>query len=69
MLDAGVPLAKIAKIVGWSQSTMVQMSARYGHFTLDELRCAVNSISRIATAQMAPPVHVSPDQTKQERPA
>jgi integrase len=46
MLDAGVPLAKIAKIVGWSTSTMVQMSARYGHFTLDEMRGAVESISR-----------------------
>lgn len=46
MLDAGIPLAKIAKIVGWSPSTMVQMSARYGHFTLDELRGAVESISR-----------------------
>ena len=46
MLNAGTPLAKIAKIVGWSTSTMVQMSARYGHFTLDELRVAVESISR-----------------------
>jgi len=46
MLDAGVPLMKIAKIVGWSPSTMVQMAARYGHFTLDELRGAVESIHR-----------------------
>jgi integrase len=46
MLNAGIPLAKIAKIVGWSTSTMVQMSARYGHFTLDELRDAVDSITR-----------------------
>jgi integrase len=44
MLDAGVPLAKVAKIVGWSPSTMVRMSARYGHFSLDELRGAVASI-------------------------
>lgn len=66
MLDAGVPLAKIAKIVGWSQSTMVQMSARYGHFTLDELRSAVSSISKmtaIIPARVAPP-----SSEKQERP-
>jgi integrase len=46
MVSAGVPMAKIAKIVGWSTSTMVQMVARYGHFTLDELRGAVETISR-----------------------
>jgi integrase len=45
MLGAGVPMPVIAKIVGWSPSTMVQMAARYGHFTLDELRGAVASIS------------------------
>jgi hypothetical protein len=37
---------KVAKIVGWSPSTMVQMAARYGHFTLDELRGAVETISK-----------------------
>jgi integrase len=47
MLDAGVPLMKVAKIVGWSSSSAVQMAARYGHFTLDELRNAVNTISRM----------------------
>lgn len=46
MLDAGVPLTKVAKIVGWSPSSMVQMAARYGHFTLDEMRNAVETISR-----------------------
>jgi integrase len=46
MLDAGVPIAKVAKIVGWSPATMVRMAARYGHFALDELRSAVESISR-----------------------
>jgi hypothetical protein len=45
MLNAGIPLAKIAKIVGWSNSTMVLMAGRYGHFSLDELRGAVESIS------------------------
>jgi integrase len=45
MLNAGTPLAKIAKIVGWSASTMVRMAKRYGHFSLDELRGAVESIN------------------------
>jgi len=48
MLDAGVPIAKIAKIVGWSPATMVRMSARYGHFGLEDLRGAVETISRPA---------------------
>jgi integrase len=45
MLNAGIPLAKIAKIVGWSNSTMVLMASRYGHFSLNDLRGAVESIS------------------------
>ncbi len=43
MLNAGVPLAKVAKIVGWSASTMVLMAKRYGHFSLNELRDAVEA--------------------------
>ncbi|MGO9325507.1 MAG: tyrosine-type recombinase/integrase [Terracidiphilus sp.] len=45
MLNAGTPIAKVAKIVGWSTSTMVLMAARYGHFSLNELRGAVESIN------------------------
>lgn len=45
MLNAGIPIAKVAKIVGWSASTMVLMAKRYGHFSLNELRGAVESIS------------------------
>jgi hypothetical protein len=45
MLNAGTPIAKVAKIVGWSASTMVLMAKRYGHFSLDDLRGAVESIS------------------------
>ena len=45
MLNAGHPIAKVAKIVGWSPATMVRMAARYGHFSLNELRGAVESIS------------------------
>jgi integrase len=54
MLNAGVPIAKVAKIAGWSTATMVRMAARYGHFTLDELRGAVDSIS--APIQTGSPV-------------
>jgi Phage integrase family len=45
MLNAGVPLPKVAKIVGWSLSTMVKVAARYGYFTTDDLRNAVEAIS------------------------
>ncbi|MGO9336329.1 MAG: tyrosine-type recombinase/integrase [Terracidiphilus sp.] len=45
MLNAGTPAAKIAKIVGWSNSTMVTKAKRHGHFSLDDLREAVESIS------------------------
>jgi integrase len=45
MLNAGTPIAKVAKIVGWSPATMVRMAARYGHFSLNELRGAVESIN------------------------
>jgi integrase len=45
MLNAGIPIAKVAKIAGWSPATMVRMAARYGHFSLNDLRGAVESIS------------------------
>ncbi len=49
MLNAGDPIAQVAKIVGWSTATMVRMAARYGHFSLDELRGAMESISTTFT--------------------
>jgi integrase len=45
MLNAGTSIAKVAKIAGWSPATMVRMASRYGHFSLNELRGAVESIS------------------------
>ena len=45
MLNARIPIAKVAKIAGWSPATMVRMAARYGHFSLNDLRGAVESIS------------------------
>jgi integrase len=69
MLSAGVPIAKVAKIVGWSTATMVRMAARYGHFTLDELRGAMDSISS-TTIQTESPVFppVSEDASVGTRP-
>ena len=52
MLDAGVPIAKKAKIVGWSPATMVRMAARYGHFSLEDLRSAVETISTPAEGEI-----------------
>ncbi|HKD84827.1 MAG TPA: integrase [Terriglobales bacterium] len=45
-----VPLPIIAKIVGWSAGTLAKMSARYGHFGIEELRAAVEAVSGPAVA-------------------
>jgi integrase len=45
MIAARVPLPIIAKVVGWTSSTMAKMAARYGHFGIEELRGAVEAIS------------------------
>ena len=45
MIAAGIPLPIIAKIVGWSAGTMAKMAARYGHFQMEGLRGAVETIS------------------------
>jgi Glycosyl hydrolase family 92 N-terminal domain/Phage integrase family len=45
MIAARIPLPIIAKIVGWSSSTMAKMASRYGHFGVEEMRSAVESIS------------------------
>jgi integrase len=54
MLNAGVPITKVAKIVGWSTSTMVKMAKKYGHFSLDDLRGAVESISSCPPNEIVP---------------
>ena len=63
MVNGEAPIAKIAKIVGWSPATMVRMVARYGHFALDELRGAVENISKAALPKQSPvfsPVSTDP---------
>jgi len=54
MIAARIPLPIIAKIVGWSSSTMAKMASRYGHFGLEELRSAVESISSPAIVMQYP---------------
>jgi integrase len=68
MLNAGIPIAKVAKIAGWSPATMVRMAARYGHFSLNDLRGAVESISGNGN-EVASPVFspVSEDAAKMNR--
>jgi integrase len=45
MIAARIPLPIIAKITGWSHSTIAEMARRYGHFEMEELRKAVAAIS------------------------
>lgn len=52
MINARIPLPIIAKIVGWSAGTLAKMAARYGHFSLEEMRSAMDSIAR-------PPAEIS----------
>jgi integrase len=44
MLEAGVPFSVVATIMGWSPSTTVRMSRRYGHIGLTAQRKAVNAL-------------------------
>jgi hypothetical protein len=45
MIQAKIPIPIIAQLVGWSPTTMWEMAERYGHFSQDELRKAVEAIS------------------------
>jgi integrase len=47
MLEAGAPFSVVATIMGWSASTAVRMSRRYGHIGQPAQRPAVNSLNRI----------------------
>ena len=41
MIAARIPLPVIARIVGWSAGTLAKMAARYGHFSIEEMRSAL----------------------------
>jgi integrase len=45
MIQSGVPIPIIAQLVGWSLSTMWEMAEKYRHFSQEELRKAVETIS------------------------
>ena len=44
MLEAGVPFSVVATIMGWSASTTVRMSKRYGHIGQNAQRRAVDAL-------------------------
>jgi integrase len=44
MLESGVPFSVIATIMGWSPSTTVRISRRYGHIGQSAQRLAVNAL-------------------------
>jgi len=46
MLEAGVPFSVVATIMGWSPSTTVRMSRRYGHIGQSSQRQAVNALNQ-----------------------
>ena len=60
MIKAGIPIPIIAQLVGWSTSTMVTMTARYGHYSMDTLRRAVETIS--SGSLVISPVSGGPEQ-------
>jgi DNA-binding MurR/RpiR family transcriptional regulator len=70
MIAARIPIPIIAKVVGWSPSTMAKMAARYGHFGVEELRSAVESISSTpANSEIATGYPQNPPQSGSERKA
>jgi integrase len=62
LIKARVPIPIIAQLVGWSTSTMVKMAARYGHYDMDTLREAVESISKPESPVFSP-VYLVGDKT------
>jgi integrase len=45
MLEAGIPFSVVATIMGWSASTTVRMTRRYGHIGQASQRHAVNALN------------------------
>jgi len=48
MLEAGTPLSVVATIMGWSLSTTVRMSRRYGHIGQAAQVEAVRALNGVA---------------------
>jgi integrase len=49
MLEAGIDLERIARILGWSPSTTTEMVRRYGHLSQNSLRSAVDKLGEVGT--------------------
>ena len=45
MLEAGVPLAVVAELMGWSASTAIRMAKRYGHIGQNARRQAMETLA------------------------
>jgi integrase len=45
MLEAGVPFAHVARVLGWCPSTTTEMAKRYGHIADKTLASAVESLA------------------------
>jgi integrase len=54
LLEHGAPIAVVAQILGWSASTAVRMTKRYGHIRPEAQRQALEAV---ATARIQPTVH------------
>lgn len=67
MIAARIPLPIIAKVVGWSASTMAKMAARYGHFGIEELRGAVEAISSASNPALSAGYPQNPPQSEPVR--
>jgi integrase len=60
MLEARVTLLEVAKIVGWSPSTMTLMAARYAHLNREVLRNAVAALEGPSKPKASKPGKDSP---------
>jgi integrase len=54
LLDAGVPYPVVASIVGWSASTAIRMSKRYGHIGHQALRDAMETLDGPGSPKKSP---------------
>ena len=66
MLEGGVPFSVVATIMGWSPSTTVRMTRRYGHIGQTAQRQAVNTLNQAVfqvdgAQNWAPPKRHRPD--------
>jgi integrase len=49
LLEAGIDLERVARILGWSPSTTTAMARRYGHLSQASLTSAVETLGQVGT--------------------